>query len=935
MLNLKAVKRCPYWLLLFVLILGWIPCTLAEHQIDTTVGNGNEGNSDGEGPIRQMIVGGRGIAVDSNGHFLYIADTENHVVRKVHVETGQATIVAGCRDCQNDKIDGKQLATSVALKAPIGVAIDKDDNLYILDQRHYYVFKVDTDGIITKFAGTGKSGYEKNDKGQLATEVKIRPYLGNISLDSKGNLYIVERINHCIRVVKEGKMTTVAGTCDQHGQSKTQLNSPADVKIDKAGNLYIADTGNHVIRKLDVNKKTLVTIAGTIGESGYSGDNGKAIEAKLNKPSGIALDKQGHLYIADSENYRIRKVDKKGIITTLLPDEATDKADDLANKSLLYKPEKLVFDLKGLLYISSKFNVYIVDMGRTEWISLLFLFVLLVLLGICIIFYYLYFYHHPIVQSLSADTSQLLKVPFTQLSQAKYLLKRTHRLDTVLKDNEIHITCLDEAIRFMTMSNTERCALLADRVVATVQQHTDNPDIFKFELDKAFPLNLTHCQLYLPPVNLPAAKVITKLSKAFMKNEVIVVIHLELTQQNLLRNLLRSKGKPSEKRWIIPHSQELTEWLLSPKSIEVFAHLLASQLTVMTISPYQTGGGIENDTVFFGRGSILTQIFDRELKNYIIVGGRQMGKSSLLKKIERYYQKHDATVKCFYLSLGDDNLQKLNLALGLAKNAPLSALLDTLSEISDGEPYLILIDEADKFISREIAAGYPILRKFRSVSEEGRCHFILAGFWSLYEAIALDYHSPLVNFGESIRVAALEEEACQELITEPMAVLGIQYEKDAKEELIQQIITTTGQRPNLISIVCNQMLKNLSNNQRILSAHDVKKALNSKAVEDALADWTKIFKDEQTARLGRIVVYATIEKGKFTLKDVMNMLNEHEYVYTAEQLTQLLKRLELAYIIQCEKGRYSYCVPLFREMLLENDMAVLLEQEFKDGQNFS
>jgi len=929
-MRLNLNKSLVYWLCLFVLILGWVHCVQAEYQIDTIIGNGKVGYSGDSGDATQaQITRGHGLAVDSEGN-LYLADTENRVIRKMSVETGMITTVAGCKDCTNNKFDGEK-ATDVPLKNPNSVAIDQHDNLYILDHGNYRVYKVDTKGIMTSFAGNGESGYSE---GKTATDSKINPYLGNISVDGNGYLYIADRINHCIRVVKENKMTTVAGICGKPGNSETKLYYPADVKIDEGGNLYIADTGNHVIRKLEVNQKTLSTIVGTIGEFGYSGDDGEATEAKLNWPTGIELDKQGNLYIADTKNHRIRQV-TNGIITTIAGNGATEYNGDgkLAKEASLNWPERLVLakNETGVLYFSDKRNFRIRKLESIEsnsiWIlSLVFSLVVLLI----IILYYLHFYHHPIVQQLSAAPSQLLKMPLNQLPQAKRLLQRTHRLDSVLNKNDIHITLLNDAIDFITKSDIEqRRALLATRIGVTDWQQTDKEYIFKLELGGAFPLNLTHCLLYLPPVNFPAANIITELN-AFMRDEVIVVIHFDLIQQNILR----SKGKSFETRWIIPNFQELTEWLLSPNSIEMFARLLASQLKVTTISPYQTGGGIDKDSIFFGRETILTQIFDRELRNYLIVGGRQMGKSSLLKKIQRYYQKNDSSVECFYLSGGDYTLPKLNMTLGLAKDAPLPTLLNKLREVPTGKKHqLILIDEADEFICNEIAKGYPILDQFRGVSEEDRCHLIFAGFWQLYEAIALDYHSPLVNFGESIRLGALEKEACQQLMTEPMALLGIEYAKEAKEELIQRIITETGQRANLISIVCTEMLKKLSNEQRVLNMIDVTKALNSQAIEEALANWESIFEDEQTARLSRIIVYATVEEGHFTLKDVTNLLEKHEYVYTAEQITELLKHLELAYVIQCEKGQYNYCVPLFRKMLLENNMAVLLEQELKEGKN--
>jgi len=242
----------------------------------------------------------------------------------------------------------------------------------------------------------------------------------------------------------------------------------------------------------------------------------------------------------------------------------------------------------------------------------------------------------------------------------------------------------------------------------------------------------------------------------------------------------------------------------------------------------------------------------------------------------------------------------------------------------------------------------------------------LAGFWELYEAAVLDYHSPIVNFGETLTIGALEEEACRQLATKPMAMLGIRYTSD---ELIEQILTATGRRANLVATACDDMLQNLPTDRRVLNQQDVTRALHSDALGQAMAVWKKVCNDEkdQMARLVRIIVYATVEKGEMTtvmevlnahqqsytpeqlkqslerlesekgqltVTDVMALLNAHKSVYTDEQLEQSLTRLELAYIIQREthengKNRYRYCVPLFREWLLRQDVKALLEQEFR------
>jgi len=984
----------PGWLLM-ALWLGLLTRAPAAYQIETVAGTGVPGYSCDGGPaLKAQFLYPRGIAVDKAGN-LYITDMGNHRVRKVDVKTGKVTTVAGCQigkdkvcekwdDWVVNRDETEIQATQIQLNMPNDVAIDKAGNLFILEHVGYRVYKVDTKGVIKPFAGNGKHGYSGD--GGLATKASINSSFGGISVDNQGNLYIADRNNHRIRKVdnKSGIITTIAGNgiagySGNGGQAtEAQLNLPEDMVFDNDGNRYIADSYNRVIRKVDT-AGIITTIAGTGEQKKYGGDGQLATEATFILPIDVLVDNSSNRYIVDHRDHRLLQIDKKGIITSIAgTGELGYRGDEGdATEALLNYPGKIAF-VRAPHNDGSFIGLYLSDINnncirKITWVKedkdkdkdifWLILFVLssFSLLGIGIAIYYLRLYRHPIVQALSADTSQLLTTRLEQLAQAKRLLQRTHRLDTVLVNNEVPIEWLDNAIHFATMSNAERAALLANRLIAT-EKATENAVIFMLKLGETFPLNLSRCMVYFPPADLPTQDVIMQLQQDETCFQNVLVISLEASQQNALR----PHGDDISTRWIVPNSRELTELLLSPEPTQVFVRLLASQLQVTNLSPYQTRGGVTKDSSFFGREKILVQILNREPMNYLIIGGRQLGKSSLLKRIERHYQNHPK-VDCFYLSLGKDNLQQVKLTFGLAKDAPLSTLLETLADVPTDKRRLLLLDETDRFIRQEISNNYPTLSRFRNLSEEGRCHFIFAGFWELYEAAVLDYHSPIVNFGETIIIGSLEQEACRQLATEPMAMLGIHY---ASDELVEQILTATGQRANLVAIACDDMLQNLPTDRRVLNQADVTRALHRDAIGQALDAWKQVCGDDkEIARLVRIIVYATVEKGELTTTDVMNVLNAHQQSYTPEQLTQSLermetekgqltvtdvmellnqrqsaytdeqleqslKRLELGYIVRCEtddtgKNRYRYCVPLFREWLLRQELGALLEQEFR------
>ena len=205
-------------------------------------------------------------------------------------------------------------AVEAQLNRPDRVAVDRAGNLYIADQSNHSIRKVDATGTITTIAGTGARGFS-GDEGPAAEAQLAYPHA--VSVDGAGNLYIADTSNHRVRKVDAtGTITTIAGTGargfsgDEGPAAEAQLAYPHAVSVDGAGNLYIADTSNHRVRKVDATG-TITTIAGT-GARGFSGDEGPAAEAQLAYPHAVSVDEAGNLYIADTFNQRIRKVEPPG-----------------------------------------------------------------------------------------------------------------------------------------------------------------------------------------------------------------------------------------------------------------------------------------------------------------------------------------------------------------------------------------------------------------------------------------------------------------------------------------------------------------------------------------------------------------------------------------------------------------------------------------------
>lgn len=277
--------------------------------ITTVAGNGTPGYTGDGGPATSAELQSNFITVDAAGN-LYIGDTGNNAIRRVAANTGIITTVAGT-GTQGFSGDGGP-ATSAELNLPGNIAFDNMGNLYFPDTANNRIRKVQaTTGIIITVAGNGTQGYS-GDNGPATSAELTAPV--SIAIDSKNNLYISDTGNNVIRkVTVTGVITTVAGngapgySGDGGPATSAKLHSPAALALDSANNLYISDENNNRIRAVTADTGIITTVAGN-GTLGYSGDGGSATSAELDSPYGLVLDGTGNLYIADSGNNRIREV---------------------------------------------------------------------------------------------------------------------------------------------------------------------------------------------------------------------------------------------------------------------------------------------------------------------------------------------------------------------------------------------------------------------------------------------------------------------------------------------------------------------------------------------------------------------------------------------------------------------------------------------------
>ena len=564
----------------------------------------------------------------------------------------------------------------------------------------------------------------------------------------------------------------------------------------------------------------------------------------------------------------------------------------------------------------------------------------LALLGFTV--FYFRRYRHPLVLELGEKPQQLRSLPLEQLPEAQQRLKQTGRLNTVLENAEISSQSLQKAIDFTGLNVEQKAWYLAERLGGSLEETPPNLplsgeelapsldkgragvglDLYTLKLPHNFPLNVNRVLLYFPIA--PAEDAINALHAIPQaEGRITLIIGQDAAYQRKLLNTTQDRSN----KYVAPQSKQITELLLSPDAEPVFAKILAEQLALQQLSPYQIGGGVNKEAIFFGRRELIAQIINRDPANYLIVGGRQMGKSSLLKALERRYAEN-AQVRVYYQTLSNETLiPRLAAALDLPETESAQAFAQALEAQlkAQGKRYIFLIDEADLFIAHEQTQGYPILSVFRRLSEQGQCSFILAGFWQLYQHAVLDYQSPLRNFGEVLEVAALEQDACEQLATQPMQTLNLSY---ANPSLVANMIAQCGQRANLIAYVCHQVIQQLDASQRVIEAGDIHRVLEGRDLQKRLAGWS-VGIGEQEQAYDRLVVYSTIQKDSFTIGELMQELEQQGVHFDSAELERALSRLELAFVLKKIQNRYSYCVPLFVEHMREDEVEVKRIRELK------
>ena len=327
--------------------------------IRTVAGTGDSGwSGDGAGALAACLNEPKSLTLDTEGN-LFIADSENHVVRKIDRKTNCIRTVAG-------RFQGIDSGAKPVSPAPVAEGVDGDPFAESgTVNSHAFTHQTDLSGTV-RYVATGAAPATRFSGDGGPADQALLNFPTAVAVDRAGHLYIADTLNHRVRRVDAatGVITTVAGLgqprCFGDGRLAVEagLNEPAALAVSDKGVLYIADQSNNRVRAVDLTTGVIYSVAGT-GMAAYNGDDVPATETGLAGPSGLALASDGTLFIADSFNGRIRAVDPvTGLIRTVVGDggEYRYQGPDEPPSSSLSRPSGIALDEQGNLFFTDSDN---------------------------------------------------------------------------------------------------------------------------------------------------------------------------------------------------------------------------------------------------------------------------------------------------------------------------------------------------------------------------------------------------------------------------------------------------------------------------------------------------------------------------------------------------------------------------------------------------
>lgn len=540
-----------------------------------------------------------------------------------------------------------------------------------------------------------------------------------------------------------------------------------------------------------------------------------------------------------------------------------------------------------------------------EYFDNSFLFISLLSAVVILLFYFFMQYmlkKYSLIYRLTTNPKSLLMLNPAELEVLKYKLEKINLLENTLNAIDISLENFNKTIDFFNASSFEKAKCFSEKIEALSFE----------ELNGSYAIRLPNLGLNLENILLSIEEGKILESKRQYRGDKKTLLIGDKIEQDDLAIIAHEKSNNQ----IAPTQKELTSLLLSNNPKKELVNILTRCLSFKYLSPYQTQNAIESKENFFGRDEILRKIMSDEYVNYFLVGARALGKSSILKALKRNLIR-ESMFECHYFSLqGGTVLTELNNTLGLDKGSNLEKIIVTINKKKRKQ--IFLIDEADLLFKEE--NHLKVSNFFRKLTLEGKAIFIMAGFWELYQEVALDYQSPLKNFGEVIQLGRLEQKSCQKLMIEPMRRIAISYENDV---VIDNLINLCGGRPNLIAMVCNELLKEQT--LSIIKEEDIERGLKSDDLHNKLLEWEGLTSNKYMNKINRLIIYMTFKEEFFSLMDIILLFEGKDLEIELEYVENSLKQLLLGYVLEKRNNKYFHRVPLVKNILFNNKEGVEIQ----------
>jgi len=342
--------------------------------VSTLAGSGTAGYQDGAAATA-LFDFPAGVAVDKSGN-VYVAERNNHCIRKIAKDGGAWTVSTFAGDGTEGDQNGA--AADAQFRYPSGVAVDSSGNVYVSEFGNHRIRKITKDGgawTVSTLAGGTIAGSKSGDQNGVGTAAQFNGPQG-VAVDKSGNVYVADSNNHRIRkITPGGTVSTFAGSTSgyQDGAAATALfRAPYGVAVDESGNVYVADSGNHRIRKIteteevdaDGNKIWTVSTPAGSGTRTTGHQDGVGTAVRFNRPTGVAVDKSGNVYVADYTNQRIRKIvitpgegqEEDTVEVSTIAGSTQDYRDGVGTAARFNHPNGVAVDSSGSVYVADQGN---------------------------------------------------------------------------------------------------------------------------------------------------------------------------------------------------------------------------------------------------------------------------------------------------------------------------------------------------------------------------------------------------------------------------------------------------------------------------------------------------------------------------------------------------------------------------------------------------